>query len=247
MNAFTKKSSTLSSRNIVIANVVSRSAQSLSLSEKRILMAGIAKLNGTNTPVKITAQEYAETYGVSLDTAYRQLKSAVENIFERYLQFQIKEGKIEGSAKIRWVDGYKYFDAEGYVRFGFGNHIFPYLFDLTSNFTKYQLQQAAALRSVYSWRLLELFEQMRSKEDGSGWLSIPIEEFWHAMEAAESYKANFNILKRKLIEPAIRELQEKDNWVINWEAEKKGRRVSSLRFKFKRNPQGSLFIENNQY
>lgn len=237
------KMSELGRKNIVIANVVSRSAQSLTLAEKRILMAGIARLGGKNEPVKITAAEYAETYGVSLDTAYSQLKAAVENIFERYLQFQIQEGKKEGVARIRWIDGYKYFDKEGYVRFGFGNQIFPYLFELSGHFTKYQLQQAAALRSIHSWRLLELFEQMRG-EDKDGWLSMPIEEFWHAMEATESYRANFNVLKRKIIEPAIKELTEKDGWLIEWEAIKRGRRVAVLRFKFERNPQGGLF--NNE-
>ena len=76
-----------------MANVVTRAAHSLSLAEKRILMAGIARLGGKNEMVKITAAEYAETYDVSLNTAYDQLKAAVENIFDRYLQFQVWEGK----------------------------------------------------------------------------------------------------------------------------------------------------------
>lgn len=246
MGKIVKKSvPSLAQQNVVIANVVTRSAQSLSLAEKRILMAGIARLGGKNEMVKITAAEYAETYDVSLDTAYTQLKSAVENIFERYLQFQVWEGKKEGIARIRWVDAYKYFDKEGYVRFGFGNHIFPYLFELTEQFTKYQLKQAAALRSLHSWRLLELFEQYRNKSDGQSWLSMPIEEFWHAMEAKDSHRKNFNNLKKWVIEPAVKELQEKDGWLIEWEAVKAGRRVATLRFKFERNPQGGLFSQDN--
>ena len=74
--------------NVVMANVVVRSAQSLTLAEKRILIAGIAKLRGKNEMVTLSAQEYAETYDVSLNTAYSQLKTAVENIFERYMQFK---------------------------------------------------------------------------------------------------------------------------------------------------------------
>lgn len=237
-----KKSNELGALNVVVANVVTRGAQSLTLTEKRILMAGIAKLRGTNAMIKITAQEYADTYQVSLDAAYTQLKSAVENIFERYLTFQVHDGKKIGVARIRWIDGYKYFDAEGYVRFGFGNQIFPYLFELTNEFTKYQLQQAAALRSVHSWRLLELLEQMnQTDKNGNHWLEIDIEEFWHAMEAPVSYRKNFNNLRRWVIEPAVKELTEKDGWLIEWHALKRGRRVSALRFEYRRNPQGSLF------
>jgi len=234
--------------NVSMANVVVRSAQSLSLAEKRILIAGIAKLRGKNEAVTLSAQEYAETYDVSLDTAYYQLKTAVENIFERYMQFQVNDGKTEGIARIRWIDGYKYFDDEGYVRFGFGNQIFPYLFELNQGFfTKYQLKQAAALRSVHSWRLLELFEQMRPEKNGkkldNGWLHLTLEEFWHAMEATESYKSNFSLLRKWVIEPAIKELTEKDNWIIQWEPIKRGRRVAALKFKFERDQQGKLFFE----
>ena len=234
--------------NVSMANVVVRSAQSLSLAEKRILIAGVAKLRGTNELVTLSAQEYAETYDVSLDTAYSQLKSAVENIFDRYMQFQTNDSKSEGVARIRWIDGYKYFDDEGYVSFGFGNQIFPYLFELNQGFfTKYQLKQAAALRSVHSWRLLELFEQMRPEKNGKkpedGWLHLKLEEFWHAMEATESYKSNFGLLRKWVIEPAVAELTEKDNWIIEWEPIKRGRKVAALKFKFERNPHGQLSLD----
>ena len=131
-----------------------------------------------------------------------------------------------------------------YSGIGLDCSIFPFLFELQKEFTKYQLQQAAALRSIYSWRLLEMFEQMKNKTDGSGWLSMPIEEFWHAMEATESYKSNFQLLRKRVIEPAIKELSEKDNWLIEWEARKRGRKVATLLFKFQRNPQGSLFNQD---
>ena len=124
----------------------------------------------------------------------------------------------EGIERIRWVGGYRYFDKEGFVQFSFTSEIFPYLFELTEQFTKYQLKQAAALRSLHSWRLLELFEQYRNKSDGQGWLSMPIEEFWHATEAPDSYRKNFQLLRKRVIEPAAKELQEKDGWLIEWEA-----------------------------
>jgi plasmid replication initiation protein len=231
----------LSNRNVVISNYITRSAQTLNLVEKRILMAGIAKLGGVNGEIKLTAQEYADTYGVNMSTAYRELKNAVNSLMKRYLSWQVKDGKHIGTLTCVWVQGYKYFKEEGYVKFKFSEYVFPFLFELEREFTKYQLQQAAALRSIYSWRLLELFEQMKDKTDSSGWLSMSIEEFWHAMEATESYKTNFQLLRKRVIEPAIKELTEKDGWLIEWEVRKRGRKVSNLLFKFERNPQGGLF------
>ena len=48
MTGIVKKSADLSNRNVVISNYITRSAQTLNLVEKRILMAGIAKLGGVN-------------------------------------------------------------------------------------------------------------------------------------------------------------------------------------------------------
>lgn len=241
MSKIVEKSGTLSGRNVVVSNYITRSAQTLNLVEKRILMAGIAKLGGVNGEVKLTAQEYAETYDVDMSTAYRELKNAVNSLMKRYLSWQVKDGKHIGTLTCVWVQGYKYFKAEGYVKFKFSEYIFPFLFELEREFTKYQLKQAAALRSIHSWRFLELFEQMKDKTNEKGWLSMPIEEFWHAMEARESHKKNFSDLRRWVIEPAIKELTEKDGWLIEWEARKRGRKVVTLLFKFQRNPQARLF------
>ncbi|EPE0899530.1 replication initiation protein [Escherichia coli] len=242
----------LRNKNVVMSNVVTRSAQGLSLAEKRIIFCAIAKMSGKYAPVKITAQEYASTFGMPLNQAYQQLKDAAENFFNRYISLSIpdRKGKKPEHWKIRWLGAYGYQDGEGYVSLGFTPEVTPYLCDLESNFTKYKLSQSWALRSGHSWRLLELFEQMRktNKETGQkledGWLSISIEDFWHAMEATETYRKNFKDLRVKIIEPAIKELTEKDNWLIDWHPVKKGRRVAKLEFYFKKDDQLKLQLRD---
>lgn len=233
----------LRNKNVVMSNVITRSAQSLSLAEKRIIFCAIAKMSGKYAPVKITAQEYANTFGMPMNQAYQQLKDASENFFNRYISLSTsdRKGKKPEQWKIRWLGSYGYQDGEGYISLGFTPEVTPYLCELESNFTKYKLSQSWALRSTHSWRLLELFERVRStdkdtsrKNDG-GWLSIMIEDFWHSMEAPVSYQKNFGQLTRRIIEPAVKELKEKDGWVIDWHPVKQGRRVAKLEFFFKRN------------
>lgn len=251
-----KKNNQLINTNVVVSNAVNRSAQGFTLVEKRIVFMGVATLGGVHKEVKITAQEFADTFNLSINTAYEQLKHSVENLRKKYLTYQVIDGKKTGRAVVNWLQGYYYFDTEGYVTFRFSEYIFPYLFDLQSNFTKYKLKQACALRSVHSWRLLELFEQQRQShktgkinelgetaiaKNKNGWLKITIEEFYHAMEIPESYKTTFGLLRKKVIEPAVKELTEKDHWNIDWKAIKKGRKVVMLEFLFNRNPQQDLF------
>ena len=54
--------------------------------------------------------------------------------------------------------------------------------------------------------------------------------------------SDFGQVKRRIIDPAVKELTQKDGWLIQWEPVKAGRKVKSLRFTFMRNPQGNLDI-----
>ena len=47
-------------------------------------------------------------------------------------------------------------------------------------------------------------------------------------------------MKRRIIDPAVKELTQKDGWLIQWEPIKAGRKVKSLQFTFMRDPQGRL-------
>ncbi|EFA9169053.1 replication initiation protein [Escherichia coli] len=226
----------LRGKNVVMSNAISRAAQSLSLAEKRIIFAAIAQMGGKYAPVRITAQEYANTFGMPLKQAYSQLKEASENFFNRYIRFKLNEvSEIEVDVwKIRWLGAYKYNDGEANVLLHFTPQVMPYLCELEDNFTKYQLSQACALRSVHSWRLLELFEQMNTNKENNGWLSISLEDFHHAMESPDSYKTTFGLLRKYMIEPAVKELTEKDHWMIDWKPIKKGRKVVRLEFWFRK-------------
>ncbi|WP_445494597.1 replication initiation protein [Photorhabdus sp. SF281] len=234
----------LRGKNIVMSNAITRAAQSLSLAEKRVIFAAIAQMGGKYAPVKITAQEYANTFGMPIKQAYSQLKAAAENFFNRYIRFKVNEVSDTDVDvwKIRWLGAYKYNEGEAHVVLSFTLQVTPYLCELEDNFTKYQLSQACALRSVHSWRLLELFEQMNIKKDNNGWLSISLDDFYHAMETPESYKKTFGLLRKYTIEPAVKELIEKDNWMIQWNPLKRGRKVVRLEFWFQKDDQLKIDI-----
>lgn len=74
----------------------------------------------------------------------------------------------------------------------------------------------------------------------TGHAEYTIEDFCAAMEATEKQRNDFAAIRRKMIEPAVKELQEKDGWLIQWVPIKAGRKVSAVSFSFRRNPQGQL-------
>lgn len=243
----------LQSKNVVMANVITRSSQRLNLVEKRILFSAIAKLGGVFGVVKFSAKDYAETFEIkNIDTAYQELKAASKTFLQRHFSVKyLGDNNKPETAIYNWLSHVVYRDAV--IEIHLNPNIHQFLFELEHEFTKYQLKQASALRSTYSWRLLELFEQMRNssptkkdnegktlttKKNDNGWLLISLDDFNHAMDTPKSYKNNFGIIRQKIIEPSIKELTEKDGWTIELEIVKKGRKVTHLNFLFEKDKQG---------
>ena len=239
---------------VTMSNALTRAGHGLTLAEKRIVMIAVSKLDsrrvlkpGEVPRTRITAAEYAEAADCSMPTAYEALQGAVKQLYNRSITFYEPAHKRNGKplpptrVQMRWVGEAKYQDGEGWVELAWWPRLLPHLTGLKRQFTSYQLQQASALRSVYSWRLLELLTRFKS----TGVAEYTIEDFAASMEATEKQRENFNNIKRRMIEPAVRELQEKDGWLIQWQPIKAGRKVKAIRFTFMRNPQGTLFNDNN--
>src|SRR5471032_5802 len=226
-----------------MSNALARSAHSLNLSEKRIIAACIAKTDQMPNMekvkqrgawlVRLSAADYAETFGIGLDAAYEQLQSAADNLFNRYIRTTRQTRKGIEECKFRWVGGVRYHKGEGWVELDWWHEVVPHLFDLKGEFTKYKLKQASALRSKHSWRLFEL---MQSWQD-TGHYQPTIEDFCKSMEVPESYLKDFKSIRTRVIEPAVKELIEKNNMLITWTTQNAGRKVIGLSFKFQPNPQ----------
>jgi len=226
---------------VTMSNALARAGHSLTLSEKRIIATAASRLDsrrvlpfGQVPKTRISAMEYAEQFDVDLNTAYEQLQEGAKKLFDRKLIFyeaaETRRGKPLPPTKVymHWVGSVQYQKGEGWVELGWWHELLPHLVGLHKKFTTYQLQQASALRSIYSWRLLELLTRFH------------IEDFCVAMDATPKQAANFAKIRTRIIEPAVKELQEKDGWIIQWHPVKAGRKVKALRFEFMRNPQNTL-------
>lgn len=230
-----------------MSNAIARSAQGLTLAQKRLIALALAKTDAKPAQhlmegqrngwlIRLTAADYAETYEVDVNTAYEQLKGSAETMLKTLWQ------KIEGSERrpviIRgqWLSLAKYHEGQGIVDIVFHPMIAPHLLGLREQFITYKLKQVAALRSIYAWRL---YECLKSWEKTGQW-KTSVEEFNKIMEAPASYSKNFGQTKRWIIEPALTELRTKQNWIIECEQIRAGRKVLELKFTFRPDPQNQL-------
>ena len=75
---------------VTMSNALVNSAQGLQLSEKRVVMFAVAKLDtfkpdggAASGKVKLSAHEYAEAFEVDPNTAYEQLQACAESIIKK--------------------------------------------------------------------------------------------------------------------------------------------------------------------
>ena len=235
---------------VTMSNKLTRSAQGLSLSEKRIValaltnedskstsrLAEASTENGWQTTIK--AQDYAEAFGIDSNTAYDQLKAASDRLFERTVTYEDKSSRGKPIiTKFRWVSAASYASGDGHIVLNFTPEIAPHLLGLRSHFTSYKLKHAASFDSIYAWRLFEVFESWRS----TGSYTPKIEEFWETMEAPPSCRKDFKALRLRVIEPSVRAIQQHAGLKVEWVAIRSGaRRFTSLEFRFGPDPQGKL-------
>jgi plasmid replication initiation protein len=240
-------------KSVTMSNHLARAAHGLNLSEKRLVAMGLASTDSvplrnltqaTNSgwKMRISAQDYAEAFGVTPQTAYEQLQSAATNLFSRYVSYKLKGRRGLEEKRFRWVSAAHYAAGEGFVELNFSPEIAPHLLGLRKQFTTYKLKQAGGLDSVYAWRLFEVLKSWQS----TGVYTTTIEDFWNSMEAPPSCRKDFKALRLRIIEPSVASIASKANVQIEWrQIRSGGRRVTGLEFVFAPDPQGKLLLDSD--
>ena len=236
-------------RHVSISNDLARSAQGLTLAAKRLVCICLAKtdtrsardytsaITNNGWVVRVSAAELADSAKIKITDSYAQLKDACDHLMRsRWQTFQDSKRGTK-TTFYQWVTRATYNQGEGWCEVEFTHYTAPHLLMLKGKFTTYRLEQASALLSIFSWRLFECLQSWQ----GTGKWSPSIEEFTHAMDA-KSYSSDFCDLRRRVIEPAVKELREKDGFLLEWETKKAGRKVTGLAFTFSKDPQGRLAL-----
>jgi plasmid replication initiation protein len=224
---------------VVKSNALVQASYKLTLNEQRLVLLGVSMLDSRRPGIrpgfnqvegiKITAEAFAEAFHIDMRYAYDELKEATNNLFER----SVIQVNGKRTIKDRWVSRVEYHDGEGWAELSFSHHLMPHLTSLGRDFTKYRLGQVANLRSTYSVRIFEWCIQFID----NGWMVVTLDELRQRLGVQHSKYAD---LRRKVIEPAVKELNMKSNLSISMEPIKEGKAVKAVKFVFKEQEQGRL-------
>ena len=221
---------------VVKSNRLNSAIQNLSLPELRIVQLAIVDAretgNGlsTDTPLRIDAMRYAEAFETTRQNAYNSMKQEEETLFNRRFTFLDSEGK---TVKSRWIQRVRYLDDEGAIELAFTLDVVKGITRLDGAeefFTQYLLSQTSNLNSVYSVRLYELLIQWKTA------VKTPVFElslFRGQMGLNDGeYKAMCDF-KKRVLDLAVNEINEKTDLTVSYTQEKKGRLIHGFKFTVK--------------
>ena len=234
---------------VVKTNRLNQAFQVLSLAEFHIVQLAIVDARDTGTglttdmPLRIDALRYADVFGTTRQNAYMRMKEAEETLFNRRFSFFDEDGKL---VKSRWISQVKYLDNEGAIEIVFTPAVVQGISRINGVkefFTQYLLCQTAQLKSVYSSRLYELLIQWRSTEKTP---IINLEDFRAQLGIEENQYKLMSDFKKRVLDLAINDINEKTDIKVTYQQHKKGRSISGFSFNFKQKKSAAKSLENKR-
>lgn len=236
------------------SHALSRAYYRLGLVEKRCMEALISKLHPLRSDnnlreIELSALEYAKTYDVSPNIAYRDIASAVQALIHRVITADRPNGK-KGRIEMTLMTYAEYKDDEGKISCEFNPRIVPYLIGLKEKFSSYPLRDAANFSSSYTWRFYEiLVSWAQPKQDTkglfAGWVkNQSVDELREMLGVPSSYRwADF---QKQVLDTVIPELKEKAKIAVFIERIKTVRKITHLNISFIEDDQMIIPLEGGE-
>lgn len=213
---------------ITQSNQLVEASYTLTLNEKRLLMLGLSTID----PRRAIGREDRLSFTVTVDQwaarfpdekPWRAMKRAADNMLSRYITLHPKTGHVR---KITWFESVDYIEGAGRVEVQLGLSVSLRLSGMLDEFTRIQLTAIQQLRSFHSVRLYELVCQFRS----TGFRRISLEDFRIAMDCAGTKYPEVKALKRRVLNPALADINEKSDIRVVCQDMKVGRRIVGFEF-----------------
>ena len=227
---------------VVKSNRLVEASYRLSLVEQQVVLYAICRCREeekglfADLPVTIRAQDFAKQYGIDGTNVYRQLKEAMETLFNRHVVIHDTDpetGKPRVT-KTRWISQASYVDGAGHVQFIFAPAVIPYITRLgeEGGFTAYRLEKIGRMTSIHAVRLYELLVQyvtVGKREVEVPWLR-------DLLQIGVSEYPRIADFKKRVVDVAVDQINDYSDLTVSYEQRRTGRAVSHFNFKIKVKP-----------
>jgi len=147
-----------------------------------------------------------------------------------------------------WCSKVSPYTLNGYIIFKIDSDLKPYLLDLQKHFTTYNIVNVLSLRGDYSPRLYEYlvmewkefkrnYKKRHNKTPKNYTIELEIDWLREHLGISDGYR--YNNIKTQIIKVAQKQFKEKTDIQFDYEEQKIGRKVNSLKITIRDNNKGS--------
>lgn len=225
---------------------VVHASYAMTVNEQRVLLACISQIDPRfampdGKTYILTVEQARDLFYTDKDArnVFKDLSRAVENLYERDVKITLPNGDI---LQTRFVQSIVWSPDNLQIQVKFADDIKPYLSELKSNFSSYKLKNIVQLKSIYAIRLYEWFISWSSQNQY--YKELEIAELREKLVLDDKY-SEISSLKKFVIEPAIKQINEKTDFQIDVSYKKFKREVRWIQFRFNQKPE-IVAIENER-
>lgn len=223
------------------SNELINAGYKLSLNAKRLLILALGKINGHETlwkkgehAVEITAADWQEHFANDSKNVYQQMKQAIDDLYNADV---VVLDEVDRGRNFRWISEKEYHTGEGWVRITLTKPVLLHTSTFIDAYTSYKLLSVGGLRSVHSIRTYELLQQFQK----TGFRYIELDEYKKALGIDKNAYQVFADLRKRVIEHALKEINEKSDFNVTYDLKKRGRKIHAIRFFMSKKKQRDLF------
>lgn len=215
----------------VAANDIIRGKQSMTLQTARLIRLLITQIVKEDKDLKIYScriADLAKFLNIPSSNLYRDVFQICDCAMKSVVY--IGTGNPKQPWKMfHWISTAEY-DGNGTLTLRLSDEIKPYVLELEKWFTQYQLKNILEFSSYYAIRLYELLKCRDGECNNSKIeLEFTINELRTYFDCENKYSA-FKDFRKKVIEVAVREINEKSDILIYPHYKKSGRAITSISF-----------------
>jgi plasmid replication initiation protein len=210
-------------------DLIQKTAFEIPAIEQKLLAYSISRIKPEDKELlkqRVSIAEICKVCGIEKSGGnYRLIKNAFKQLRDRSWWYALEEGK---ETLVFFYSDVQTNKNTGYIELTFGERMMPYLIELKDNFTAYELNNVLKMKSQYGIRLYELLKSHQFKRK----IEYKIDDLKKilSVDHIESYN-KFSLFKGKVIETAIKEINDLTDLKISYTLKKVGRSYYYITFK----------------
>lgn len=214
---------------VVKANeLIQQSRFSLTARQQKIVLYLISKIKPEDEDFKrylFSINDFCNVCGLDLSNGehYADLKQAIKELSDKSIWVKMDDNR---ETLTRWISKAYIERNNGVIEIRLDEDLKPFLLNLKSNYTQYELFYALHFKSKYTIRLYELIQSIHYDELNEYSRTYKVEDL-QALLDAEKYREYKNF-KARVLAPAVQEINQYSEKNLSFSEIKRGRKVTNI-------------------